>query len=132
MTRHRNLSGRVSILPRRGNQDSDDRARGFGTLDGDGLQPLAPAHAATPGAGPRELAVMTAGAVKAALARAQASLDQARTELDAAMLSLASIDGDTVMANAELVALLLRVVTARRSLEDLAGPASPSPQPARN
>jgi len=65
---------------------------------------------------------MTAGPVKTVVARAQASLDQARNDLDAAILSLAAIDGDTVMANAELVALLLRVVTARRYLEDVAGP----------
>jgi len=69
---------------------------------------------------------MTAGPAKAVVARAQASLDQARNDLDAAILSLAAIDGDTVMANAELVALLLRVVTARRHLEDIAGPPSAS------
>jgi outer membrane protein TolC len=65
---------------------------------------------------------MSAGPVQAAVARAQASLDQARNELDTAMLSLATIDGETVLANAELVALLLRVVTARRYLEGLSGP----------
>jgi hypothetical protein len=69
---------------------------------------------------------MTADPVGAAIARAQASLDRARNALDAAVLSLAAIDGDSVMANAELVALLLRVVTARRYLEDLARPASTS------
>ncbi len=69
---------------------------------------------------------MTAGPVGTAVARAQASLDQARNALDAAVLSLAAIDGDSVMANAELVALLLRVVTARRYLDDLARPATAS------
>jgi hypothetical protein len=69
---------------------------------------------------------MTAVPIAAAVARAQASLDQARDDLDAAILSLAAIDGDTVMANAELVALLLRVVTARRYLEDVTGPARAS------
>lgn len=68
---------------------------------------------------------MSAGPVQAAVARAQASLDQARNELDVAMLSLAAIDGDTVLANAELVALLLRVVTARRYLEGLSAPGRP-------
>ena len=67
---------------------------------------------------------MSVGPVTAAVARAQASLDQARDDLDAAILSLAAVDGDTVMANAELVALLLRVVTARRYLEDVEGPTS--------
>ena len=70
---------------------------------------------------------MTVGPVTAAVARAQASLDQARNDLDAAILSLAAVDGDTVMANAELVALLLRVVTARRYLEDVEGPTSAPP-----
>jgi len=65
---------------------------------------------------------MTAGPAQAAVARAQVLLDRARNDLDAAILSLAVIDGETVMANAELVALLLRVVTARRHLEDVGGP----------
>ena len=69
---------------------------------------------------------MTAGPVQSAVTRARASLDQARNDLDAAVLSLAAIDGDSIMANAELVALLLRVVTARRHLEALAGPANAS------
>jgi len=75
---------------------------------------------------------MTADSIPTAVARAQASLDQARNALDAAVLSLAVIDGDSVMANAELVALLLRVVTARRYLEDLGRPPSASPATTRH
>jgi hypothetical protein len=69
---------------------------------------------------------MTALPAGVAVAHAQASLDEARNALDAAVLSLAAIDGDNVMANAELVALLLRVVTARRYLDDLSRQASAS------
>jgi hypothetical protein len=75
---------------------------------------------------------MSAGPVAAAVARAQASLDQARNELDSAMLSLATTGGDTVLASAELVALLLRVVTARRYLEGLSGPIIAPPPSVRN
>lgn len=66
---------------------------------------------------------MSAGPIRAAVARAQASLDQARNDLDSAVLSMA-VDGETVMASAGLLALLVRVVTARRHLEDVARPAS--------
>ena len=59
--------------------------------------------------------------------RAQASFDDACGDLDAAVRSLGEVDGDTVMANAHLVGLLLRVATARRHLEDLAHPTRPSP-----
>lgn len=57
------------------------------------------------------------------IAGAQASLDDARDHLDAAVMSLAETDGDTVMADARLVALLFRVAVARRHLEEVAVPA---------
>jgi hypothetical protein len=58
-----------------------------------------------------------------AVSRAQASLDVACGELDAAVLSLGDrADGDTVMADAHLVSLLLRVASARRHLADLTRP----------
>jgi hypothetical protein len=62
-----------------------------------------------------------------AISRAQASFDNACGDLDAAVRSLGAVDGDTVMANADLVALLLRVSAARRRLEDLRRPRTTSP-----
>jgi len=55
-----------------------------------------------------------------AVARAQTSLDNACNHLDDAVRSLSGLEGETVMANADLVSLLLSVVTARRHLEDVA------------
>jgi hypothetical protein len=63
--------------------------------------------------------VVSAREAATAVFRAQASLDDARGDLDAAVGSLTEIRGESVMANAGLVALLLRVVTARRHLEAL-------------
>jgi len=51
------------------------------------------------------------------LPSAQASFDDACSDLDAAVGSLGRGGRDTVMANADLVALLLRVVSAKRHLE---------------
>ena len=59
-----------------------------------------------------------------AVSRAQACLDMACGELDAAVLSLGDrAAGDTVMADAHLVSLLVRVTSARRHLADLTRPA---------
>jgi hypothetical protein len=58
-----------------------------------------------------------AGPTPAALART--SLDAACHELDEAVRGLGEAAGDTVMANADLVSLLLRVVSARRQLVDV-------------
>jgi hypothetical protein len=55
----------------------------------------------------------------ASLSLAQTSLDDACSDLDDAVRCLAEQDDDTVMANAELVGLLLRVVGARRHLDDV-------------
>lgn len=60
-----------------------------------------------------------------AVSTAQASLDDACADLDAAVLDLTEIEGETVMANAGLVALLLRVASARRHLADVKGPTTP-------
>jgi hypothetical protein len=62
-----------------------------------------------------------------AVSRAQASLEVACSELDAAVLSLGDRADDTVMADAHLISLLLRVATARRHLADLTRPALPPP-----
>jgi hypothetical protein len=62
--------------------------------------------------------------VMPAVSRAQASLDVARDELDAAVMSLGDgTDNDTVMADASLVSLLVRVASARRHLADVTRPA---------
>ena len=55
----------------------------------------------------------------AAVARARVSLNDARSNLDDAVRCLSGIEGETVMANADLVSLLLSVVTARRHLDDV-------------
>jgi hypothetical protein len=55
----------------------------------------------------------------ASLSLARTSLDDACSDLDDAVRCLAEHDDDTVMANAELVALLVRVVGARRHLDDV-------------
>lgn len=57
---------------------------------------------------------------RAVLALARSSLSDARTTLDDAVRSLSADDADeTVIADPHLVALLLRVVAARRHLEDV-------------
>jgi hypothetical protein len=50
---------------------------------------------------------------------ALASLDTACRDLDDAVLVLADVPGDDVMASPSLVALLLRVVMARRDVRRL-------------
>lgn len=60
---------------------------------------------------------------------AQASLDDACAELDAAVLGLTEVDGETVLANAQVMALLFRAANARRHLADLQGPTTWSPSP---
>ena len=47
------------------------------------------------------------------------SLDIACSDLDGAVLALPNVRGDDVMASSSLVALLLRVVTARRLVRRL-------------
>ena len=62
------------------------------------------------------------------VASARSSLSDACTNLDDAVSSLSESDADeTVMANPALVALLLRVVAARRHLEDLERQADADP-----
>jgi hypothetical protein len=62
-----------------------------------------------------------------AVSVAQASLDDACADLDAAVLGLTGLEGETVMANSGLVALLLRVATARRHLADVTRPTTSPP-----
>jgi hypothetical protein len=57
---------------------------------------------------------------------AQASLDDACADLDAAVHCLTKIEGDTVMVNADLVVLLRRVATARRHVADVTRPTTSS------
>jgi hypothetical protein len=56
----------------------------------------------------------------AKLTVALASLDTACRDLDDAVLVLSDVPGDDVMASPSLVALLLRVVMARRQVTRLA------------
>ena len=65
---------------------------------------------------------MNAGASPAAVVCAQASLDAASSALDTAVRSLAENDGETVMADAGLAALLMRVIEAKRNLAEIADP----------
>jgi len=55
-----------------------------------------------------------------------ASLDSACRDLDDAVLVLSDVPGDDVMASPSLVALLLRVVVARRHVTQLARAAAGS------
>jgi hypothetical protein len=57
--------------------------------------------------------------IPGALTLALESLNIACRDLDAAVLALPSIHGDDVVASASLIALLLRVVTARRHVKQL-------------
>lgn len=59
---------------------------------------------------------------------ARSSLSDARLELDQVVSSLAETSNQTVMAASSLVDLLLRVVAARRHLEDLEGRPKVVPQ----
>lgn len=62
------------------------------------------------------------------VASARSSLSDACTNLDDAVRSLSDEDADeTVMANPALVALLLRVVAARRHLADIERRPVPGP-----
>jgi len=58
-------------------------------------------------------------AIPGVLTRALESLDIACRDLDAAMLAMPNVHGDDVVASASLIALLLRVVTARRQVKQL-------------
>ncbi len=69
---------------------------------------------------------MSAGGGLVALLHAQASVDAACSALETAMKSLVRNEGETVMANADLVAMLLRVVEAQRHLAEVASPKGPS------
>jgi hypothetical protein len=60
------------------------------------------------------------GAVPGMLTLAQQSLDGACKALDEAVMALPNARGDDVMATPGLVALLLRVVVARRQVSRLA------------
>jgi hypothetical protein len=62
-----------------------------------------------------------------AMSLAQTSLDVACSDLDDAVRCLSDIEGETIMANQDLVALLFRVVTARRHLKDVERPMSAAP-----
>jgi hypothetical protein len=64
------------------------------------------------------IAVVT-DAIPGVLTQALESLDIACRDLDAAVLSMPNIHGDDVVASASLIALLLRVVTARRHVKQL-------------
>ena len=57
--------------------------------------------------------------VPASLEVARATLETACDKLDDAVRTLTNIGGDTVMASPGLVALLLRVVVARRAVRGL-------------
>ena len=110
------------LIFRRGKEDSHDRARRFGLVHGNGVRPQSesPMAPSTRGGG-----VLNAHGV--VVSRARASLDQASADLDAAVLGITATAGETVMANAGLVALLLRVATARRHLAEVTRPAVSAP-----
>ncbi len=65
------------------------------------------------------MTMATDGSVAATVAVARKSLDNACADLDDAVQALPDLPGDNVMANPDLVALLLRVVVARRHLSGL-------------
>ena len=59
---------------------------------------------------------------------ARSSLADARVELDDAVRSLSEGDGETIMASANIVGLLLRVVAAKEHLENVErGPSTGPP-----
>ncbi|HET6284592.1 MAG TPA: hypothetical protein VFH73_26790 [Polyangia bacterium] len=62
---------------------------------------------------------MTIEVVPATLTVARESLEAACDDLDEAVQVLPDLKGDNVMASPALVALLLRVVAARRFVKDL-------------
>jgi hypothetical protein len=61
------------------------------------------------------------------IALARSSLADARFDLDDAVSALSDTKDETVMATSNLVGLLLRVVAARRHLEDVERPQNASP-----
>jgi len=66
-------------------------------------------------------------AVVTTLADARAKLEAACSDFDAAVQSISAGDpcGDTVMASPHLLAVIKRVVKARRQVDCLASPAPP-------
>jgi len=58
----------------------------------------------------------------ATVSHAQALFDDACSALAAAVKSLVEVEGETVMANAHLVALLVRVAAARDELGNVGQP----------
>ena len=65
------------------------------------------------------MTMATNGSVAETVAVARKSLDDACDDLDDAVRAFPDVPGDDVMANPGLVALLLRVVVARRRLSCL-------------
>jgi hypothetical protein len=65
------------------------------------------------------MTAMVNDVIPRALTRALESLDIACRDLDAAVLAMPNGGGDDVVASASLIALLLRVVTARRHVKQL-------------
>jgi hypothetical protein len=121
VARRLTLTGRVSIQTR--NEDFDDDARRVGVVRRHVLRPsVSVAGAAVrPGAAGREAVIEEVGGPSMTVALARSSLADARVDLDNAVSSLSRTHDETVMATSSLVDLLLRVVTARRHLEDLEG-----------
>lgn len=68
-----------------------------------------------------------AGTRSKTIALARSSLADARLDLDDAVSALSNTDNETVMATSNLVGLLLRVVAARRHLEDVERPQNAGP-----
>jgi hypothetical protein len=68
---------------------------------------------------------MNAFSETSAVTLARSSFDAACTDLDAAVMSLGDVDGDTVMADAHLIGLLIRVANARQHLADVTSPTTP-------
>ena len=67
------------------------------------------------------------GARSRTIALARSSLADARVDLDDAVSSLSNTNDETVVATSNLVDLLLRLVAARRHLEDVEGPQNVGP-----
>jgi|HubBroStandDraft_2_1064218.scaffolds.fasta_scaffold2654899_1 hypothetical protein len=65
------------------------------------------------------MSLSNGAAVPVPLAVARAALELACDDLDDAVRALADVQGATVMASPGLVALLLRVVAARREMKGL-------------
>ena len=120
-------NGRASMVKAR-KEDPNERAREFRTTEAGGVRAEPWTAGASTGGG--TLVNARGGWAPdgvSAVSRAQASFDDACADLDAAVLCLTEVEGETVMANAGLVALLLRVATARRHLTEMTRPTTPSP-----